>query len=70
MITCHLNGAQTPMLLDSGSQVSIAGWDWLKKTLPEIKIQPIESLLADSQLYVTAANGTALPFDGWVEVLL
>lgn len=58
------------MLLDSGSQVSIAGWDWLKKTLPEIKIQPIESLLADSQLYVTAANGTALPFDGWVEVLL
>ncbi len=70
MISCQLNGVHTQMLLDSGAQVSIVGRDWLKKTLPEIKIQPLESLQADSELYVTAANGTAVPFDGWVEVLL
>lgn len=70
MITCHLNGVQTQMLLDSGAQISMAGQMWLKKNLPNIEIQPLESLLADSQLHVTAANGTAVPFDGWVEVLL
>lgn len=67
MITCQLNGVQTQMLLDSGAQVSIVGRVWLKKCLPNINIQPLESLLADSQLHVTAANGTAVPFDGWVE---
>lgn len=68
MITCHLNGVQTQMLLDSGAQISMAGRMWLKNYLPNIEIQPLESLLADSQLHVTAANGTAVPFDGWVEV--
>lgn len=66
MITCNLNGVKTQMLLDSGAQVSIVGQAWLKKTLPTIEIQPLESLLADNQLSVTAANGTAVPFDGWV----
>lgn len=70
MITCHLNGVRAQMLLDSGAQVSIVGWVWLKQYLPNIEIQPLESLLADSQFHVTAANGTTVPFDGWVKVLL
>lgn len=70
MIACQLNGVQAQMLLDSGAQVGIIGKEWLQQNLPRVQIQPLETLLADRQLKVTAANGTVVPFEGWVEVLL
>lgn len=70
MITCRLNGIQAQMLLDSGAQVSIIGREWLRKNLPTVQIQSLETLIADKQLNVTAANGTAVPFEGWIEILL
>lgn len=70
MLSCHLNGVSVQMLLDSGAQVSMVGKSWLEQTLPNVKIQPLNSLLLDPTLDITAANGTAVPFDGWVEVLL
>lgn len=70
MINCHLNGVKLQMLLDSGAQVSIVEKAWVQKALPNINIQPLESLLPDHPLKVTAANGTEVPFVGWIEVLL
>ena len=70
MLSCHVNGVSVQMLLDSGAQVSMVGKSWVEQTLPNVKIQPLNSLLSDSTLDITAANGTAVPFDGWIEVLL
>lgn len=58
------------MLLDSGAQVSIVEKSWVETVLPNVKIQPLESLLSDHPLKVTAANGTDVPFEGWIDVLL
>ncbi|KAL6470998.1 hypothetical protein MHYP_G00196480 [Metynnis hypsauchen] len=58
------------MLLDTGAQVSIVSREWLERELPDVKIQPFDSLLHDGSFHVTAANGTEVPFDGWVEVSL
>lgn len=69
MLTCHLNGVRVQMLLDSGAQVSMVGKSWVEQHLPNVKVQPLNSLLSDSTLDITAANGTAIPFDGWIEVL-
>jgi len=47
----------------------MVGKKWLEKFLPNVPIKPIEDLLADQQLYITAANGCVIPFVGWIEVL-
>lgn len=41
----------------------------METALPNVTIQPLESLLPDHPLKLTAANGTDVPFDGWIEVL-
>lgn len=70
MIHCQLNGVGLEMLLDSGAQVSIVEKSWVRRALPNVKIQPLTSLFSDQPLKVTATNGTDVPFDGWIEVLL
>lgn len=70
MLTCHLNGVQTDMLLDSGAQVTILEKSWLERHLPDAKIQSLKDLLPDDPLRVTAANGTDVPFEGWTEILV
>lgn len=69
MVTCLVNGVRVQMLLDTGAQVSIVSRAWVERALPSVEIQPLESLLSD-QLHLTAANGTTVPFDGWIEVFL
>lgn len=69
MLECWLNGVLTEMLLDTGAQVTMVGKTWLEKFLPDVPIKPIEDLLSDTQLHVTAANGSVIPFVGWIEVL-
>lgn len=71
LLTCLMNGVSCEALLDTGAQVSVVGETWLEHTLPTINIQPIETLFRDeTHLVVTAANGTTIPFKGWIEVLV
>ncbi|KAL2097877.1 hypothetical protein ACEWY4_007084 [Coilia grayii] len=70
LLNCHLSGVEVQVLLDSGAQVSVVSRSWMQEMLPEVEIQSIESLLADHKLHVTAANGTEIPFEGWVSLLL
>lgn len=69
-VPCAINGVPLQMLFDSRAQVTIVGRDWVEKELPDVKIQPIETLLTGHPLAVNAANGTAVPFEGWIDVTL
>ncbi len=42
----------------------------MEKALPNIQIQPLESLFPDQPLNISAANGTGVPVDGWADVEL
>ena len=55
-------------LWDTGAQVSIITECFLKQQLPDLKVRDINELLGtDADLQLTAANGTAIPYKGWVE---
>lgn len=56
------------MLWDSGSQVSIVGADWKNKYLPDVPVRPVTELLEEGELDLSAANGTDIPYEGWIEV--
>lgn len=68
MFACGINGVPIQMLLDSGAQVAMVGRSWVEKALPNVKIEPLSSLFIGQPLEISAANGTAVPFDGWVYV--
>lgn len=70
MVSCTLNGVPLRMLLDSGAQVTMVGKAWMEKALPHVHIQPLESLISDRPLEISAANGTDVPFEGWAEMEL
>lgn len=71
LLSCLMNGVSCEALLDTGAQVSLVGKKCLEKTLPTIDIQPIDTLLGDKEhSNVKAANGTRVPFEGWIEVLV
>lgn len=38
--------------------------------LQSVEIKAIEGLLADYELDVNAGNGTGIPFEEWVDILL
>lgn len=69
LIQCVVNGVGAQMLLDTGAQVSVIGKDWVEKHLSDVKIQPLNSLVPEP-LYVIAANGSSIPFEGWIDVHL
>lgn len=48
--------------------MTMVGRAWVEKALPNVKIEPLSSLFEDQPLEISAANGTAVPFDGWVYV--
>ena len=68
MVNCELNGQGTEALWDTGAQVSIISWDWVRNNLRECTVQPVEKLLGVTQLDLKAANGTDLPYMGWIDV--
>lgn len=70
MVSCAINGVPVRMLFNSGPQVTIVESDWVGKELPDVGIQPLETLLADSPQTVAAANGAEVPFDDWIDVTL
>ena len=56
-------------LWDTGAQCSIIPKSLVNSLFENPYIRPISELLDDSDnLKLTAANGSAIPYDGWVEV--
>ncbi|KAL9964944.1 hypothetical protein ACROYT_G028661 [Oculina patagonica] len=67
-VKCLLNGVETEALWDTGAQVSIVSRSWLRRCLPGCDIRDIAELLGMDGLDLKAANGTDLPYEGWVEL--
>ena len=68
LVQCNLGGVPTTVLWDTGSQVSIVDMDWKNKHLPDTEIRPVQELLDEGMLDLTAANGTEIPYEGWIGV--
>ena len=67
LISCEMNGRQTEALFDTGAQVSIVSQCWLEKNLPKANLRNILEIL-DAGLDLKAANGTTIPYVGWVAI--
>ena len=69
-VKCQLDGKTEEVLWDTGAQVSIISLSYLKKHFPDYQLRNISELLSIGDLKLEAANGTVIPYDGWVEVTL
>lgn len=68
LVECFLDGHRLQALWDSGSQVSIIDERWKEEYLPHTKIRDVAELMDSSEpLTLTAANGTNMPYLGWIE---
>lgn len=68
LVQSYLNGLAVTSLLDSGSQVSIVSCAWKEKYLPDLSIHSVSEILGEEELKVIAANGSLIPYDGWVAI--
>ena len=68
MVQCVMNDVQTEALWDTGAQVSIVSKDWIAENLPTAEPRQIGELLSDQGLDLKAANGSEIPYEGWIEV--
>lgn len=66
VVQTTLNNVKTDVLWDTGAQVSLLDYKWLCQNLPGVKVKPITDLVPDLSIF--SANGTAVPFRGWVEI--
>ncbi|KAL3972968.1 pleiotrophin [Sarotherodon galilaeus] len=69
LLKCSMNGYAVTAMLDTGANVSIIDHAWKNKYLPEKEIHPLSELM-DEELSVTAVTGEAVPYDGWMEVVV
>ena len=68
-IKAKLNEKKTEILWDTGAQVSIILSHLLGRNLPNVCIRGVEDSL-DGDLNLTAANGSDIPYCGYVELNL
>ena len=68
MVQCVMNNVKTEALWDTGAQVSIVSKDWIAENLPPAESRRMDELLNDKGLDLKAANGTEIPYEGWIEV--
>lgn len=69
LINCYLQGNETQALWDTGSQISAIDEVWKADYLPYIKLRHITEIVdSNDPLQIEAANGTKMPYVGWVEV--
>ena len=69
LINCKLNGVKLPALFYTGAQVSIISLRQLRKHFPSVEVQDIKDFLESTvDLELTTANGTKLPYSGWVKI--
>ena len=66
-LKCSINGNPATVLFDTGSQVSIIDRAWAGVHIPNYPVRSLQELL-ETDLKVYAANGQAIPYDGWVEL--
>ena len=66
-IKCRIEDREFDALWDMGAQVSIVSKEWVDTNLPDKKIQNINELLG-VELELVAANGTKIPYLGFIEV--
>ena len=59
---------RTRALWDTGAQVSILPALWKETQIPNEQLRPLSELLGMGDLSLTAANGSPIPFDGWLDV--
>ena len=67
-VTCLLNGVETEALWDTGAQGSIIPSNWVRKFYPGTDVRNIAELFGMGGLDLKTANGTDLPYKGWVEL--
>lgn len=69
LIRCFLGNKRIEALWDSGSQVCAIDELWRDINLPEVPLRDVSELTnQDEPLHLEAANGTEMPYIGWVEV--
>lgn len=70
LVECYLQGQRTQALWDTGSQVCIIDEQWKDEHLPGVTLRNVtEAIDAPDALQLVAANGTSMPYKGWVEVI-
>ena len=52
---------------DTGSKVSVISEVFIRQNFPEVQIRDISELL-QTDLKLTAANGSDIPYHGWAEI--
>ena len=68
MVSCVLQGQKVDALWDTGTQVCVMSKRWKEIHLPGELVRDVSELLEGEELNLQAANGTEIPYDGWVEV--
>ena len=69
LIKYRMNGVELPVLFDTGAQVSIVSSKQLKEHFPQLETQDINDLFDQNvELELTTANGSKLPYNGWVRM--
>ena len=63
----EINGHAVEVLWDTGAQVSIVSRDFLRRNFPGVIVKEISELL-NTELNLTAANGSEMPYIGWAEL--
>ena len=66
-VSCQLGDKKVQCLWDTGAQVSILSEETLRKISPMAKVQDL-SVLINADLSLTTANGTQIPYIGWVSL--
>ena len=68
-INCHLDGQAVTALWDTGAQVSIVSETFMHKQSLTSKLRNVEELLGvQGKIELKAANGTPIPYCGWIEL--
>lgn len=44
------------------------GTSWKTEYLPDVEVRSVTELLEDGSLELSAANGTDIPYEGWMEI--
>ena len=63
-----INQHPTTALWDTGAQVSLVSQEWLDKNLPSEPRRSLAEILEGEPIKLSAANGSIIPYCGWVEV--
>ena len=67
LLDCTIGGVGSKGLLDSGSQISSLGLEWVRERFPDVELLPIADFLEQGEnVKFTAANNTEVPMVGCV----